>query len=192
MQTRACVSFIAFRIREKGKVKKNMNKTFPAVKPSTKGVNKNWRKANGKIIWPTEMKMFLVNRVKEHVSVLESDPIIDPQHKMRVWEQIYKALIRRGMPESDIRTIKKTWIGLRSTTIEAFRRLETNRRTRRNTVVISDLQRAIYEVVELSRKLKATGNSVMPLVSDIFIIYLLCMCCVHKLRAIFLVKCQAF
>lgn len=143
-----------------------MNKTFPGGrKPSPRGANKNWRKANGKVVWPTEMKLFLVSRIKEHISVLDGDSKVDPQHKMRVWEQIYKALVRRGMPDSDVRTVKKVWTGLRASTIEVYRRMETKRRNTRNSVEISELQRAIHEVIDLSHKLKATGNSVMPMVS---------------------------
>lgn len=146
-----------------------MNKTFPfAAKPSPRSVSKNWRKVNGKIVWPNEMKLFLVSRIKEHISVLEGDKNVDPQHKMRVWEQIYKALVRRGMPDSDVRTVKKVWNGLRASTIEVYRRMETKRRNTRTVVDISELQRAIHEVIELSNKLKASGNSVMPMVSAIF------------------------
>lgn len=148
-----------------------MNKTFPnasAAKTTLKGTGKSWRKVNGKIVWPAEMKMFLVSRIKEHISVLEGNNSVDPQHKMRVWDQIYKALVRRGMPDSEVRTVKKVWSGLRASTIEAYRRMETKRRNTRTTVEISELQRAIHEVIELSNKLKASGNSVMPLVSAIF------------------------
>lgn len=143
-----------------------MNKTFPSAGKSTpKIVAKVWRKVNGKIYWPNEMKLFLVSRIKEHISVLEGDSDVDSQHKYRVWEQIYKALVRRGMPDSDVRTVKKTWNALRASTIELYRRMETKRRNTRRSIEVSELQRAIHEVIELSHKLKASGNSVMPMVS---------------------------
>lgn len=116
------------------------------------------------------MKLFLVSRVKEHISVLEGDNTVDPQHKQRVWEQIYKALVRRGMPDSDVRAVKKVWAGLRASTVEVYRRMETKRRNTRNAIEATDLQRAVYEVIELKNKLATSGNSVMPLVSLIVIL----------------------
>lgn len=145
-----------------------MNRPPSTAGKSTNMPKKNWYKApGGKIVWPNEMKLFLVSRVKEHISVLEGDSKVDPQHKLRVWEQIYKALVRRGMPDSDVRAVKKVWAGLRASTVEVYRRMETKRRNTRSAIEVTDLQRAVHEVIELKNKLATSGNSVMPMVSAI-------------------------
>lgn len=144
-----------------------MNKTFPnGVKATSKGIGKSWRKMGGKVCWPHDMKLFLVNRVKEHVSVLENTRNIDQNQKDRVWDQIYKALVRRGMPDTDVNTLRNMWVSMRSSTVELCRRMETKRSKRRSiSPPLTDLQLAIREVIELGNKLKNSGSSMMPAVS---------------------------
>lgn len=125
-----------------------------------------WRTAYGKVVWPLEMKIFLVNRIKEHVNVLgESANGIDSSMKERAWNQIYKALIRRGMPDTSIRDLKKYWTTLRAHHRPSRRSTGIQIRNRRSSHDFSELNKAMDELDKLNDQLKETGFSALPMVS---------------------------
>lgn len=125
----------------------------------------NWRVAYGKVVWPLEMQIFLVNRVKEHVNVLgQSATGIDATMKERAWHQIYKALIRRGMPDTSLRDLKKYWTTLRANHRPNRRNSTINIRNRRTSHDFSELHKAMDELDKLNDHLKEKGFSTLPVV----------------------------
>lgn len=123
-----------------------------------------WRSVNGKMIWPLEMKVFLVNRIREHIAVLGDAAVgVDVRMKEKAWNEIYKALIRRGMPDTHIRNVKKVWTTIRSS-YRANARKSGTIRTRRSSLDLSELNKAMEEMNYLNSQIKDNGLSVMPMV----------------------------
>lgn len=108
--------------------------------------------------------MFLVNRIREHIAVLGDAAVgVDVRMKEKAWNEIYKALIRRGMPDTHIRNVKKVWATIRSTHKTNSRKSGTIR-TRRSSLDLSKLNKAMEEMENLNNQMKGSGFSAMPMV----------------------------
>lgn len=117
---------------------------------------------NGKFVWPMEMKLFLVNRIREHITVLAENSCVEAKIKDRVWLGIMKALQRRGVRETSVRNVKKMWATLRSS---ASRKPLRSRDSWSDESIL--LYEAVNNVIELSQKIISKETQAIPMVSGL-------------------------
>lgn len=87
--------------------------------------------------------MALLKQIKLHPVAL-SDHESDRNKKMKAWQNIYIALVNRGMPNSTVRKVRSAWYRLVESTKLADRRSQHTKKT----ICLTKLQLLTKEILD--------------------------------------------